>query len=96
MFGRNIVMKPMGKVPGGIQSRLQFNDLELSIIQHEGSYGGSSGLYEIGVFDSTGGVELPGVTEDGDTVKGFLTEKEVAGIITKMICITGTDPVEIV
>ena len=33
--------------------------------------------------------ELPGITEPGDSVKGFLTESAVEAIITKMYSITG-------
>ena len=35
-------------------------------------------------------VELPGITEEGDTVKGFLTEENVTGIMKKMISITAS------
>ena len=36
-------------------------------------------------------IELPGITDPGDTVKGWLTEDDVNSIIIKMITITGTD-----
>ena len=79
----------------GIQLALDYGEYELSIIQHEGSYGGNKGLFEIMVSDSTGGVELPGVTEPGDTVKGFLTLEDVSGICKKMTSITGNKPVKV-
>ena len=79
----------------GIQLVLNFKNYELSIVQHAGSYGGNKGLYEIMVSDSTGGVELPGVTEPGDTVKGFLTLEDVSGICKKMTSITGNEPVKV-
>ena len=96
MFNSGIVMKPMDNIPGGVQARLMFGpEFELSIVQHDGSYGGDRGLYEIGVFKNNDMVEMPGITAEGDTVKGFLTENEVSAIITKMMSITGADPVEV-
>jgi hypothetical protein len=79
----------------GIQLVLDFKKYELSIVQHDGSYGGTKGLFEIMVSDSTGGVELPGITEKGDTVKGFLTLEDVSAICKKMTAITGNDPVKV-
>ena len=79
----------------GIQLVLDFEKYNLSIVQHDGSYGGTKGLFEIMVSDSTGGVELPGITEPGDTVKGFLTLEEVGGICKKLTTITGNDPVKV-
>ena len=79
----------------GIQLVLDFKKYELSIVQHDGSYGGTKGLFEIMASDSTGGVELPGITEEGDTVKGFLTLEDVSAICKKMTAITGNDPVKV-
>ena len=77
-------------MPKGVQALLEFGEYELSIICNEASYGGKNGgvLYEIGVFKGNGMVELPGITEHGDTVKGFLTESDVEAIILKMQTIT--------
>ena len=48
------------------------------------------------VSDKSGhGIVLPGITEDGDTVKGFLTLEEVGGICKKMTAITGHEPVKV-
>lgn len=80
----------------GIQLVLDYKKYELSIIQHEGSYGGKQGLFEIMVSDTDGGVELPGITEPGDTIKGFLTLTEVSGICKKLTSITGNNPVKVV
>ena len=79
--------------PKGVQALVEFGEYELSIICNERSYGGQRGgtLYEIGVFKGNGMVELPGITEHGDTVKGFLTESDVDAILTKMYTITGTE-----
>jgi hypothetical protein len=80
----------------GIQLVLDFKKYELSIVQHDGSYGGTKGLFEIMVSDKSGhGVELPGITAEGDTVKGFLTLEEVGGICKKLSTITGNDPVKV-
>jgi hypothetical protein len=49
-------------------------------------------LFEIGVFKEDVLVEMPGITEPGDTVKGFLSETEVNGIIKKMTSVTGVEP----
>ena len=69
---------------------IPFGKYELSIVSHEFSYGGKDGLYEIAVYkaDTDDQVELPGITEEGDTVKGFLTEAGVMAIIKKMMTIT--------
>ena len=83
------------KVPKGVQAILQFDNYELSIINNESSYGNKQGLYEIAVYKDGEQIELPGVTNPGDTVKGWLTETEVDAIILKMIAVTGKDPVQI-
>ena len=80
-------------MPKGTQALLSFGgEYELSIIQNEASYGNAKGLYEIAVFKDNDQVELPGITKEGDTVKGYLTEDEVLGIIKKMHLITAADP----
>ena len=87
-------------LPNGVQAVLDFGKYHLSIVKSEFSYGGKQGLYEIGVFTACDGVandmtELPGVTNEGDTVKGHLTEAEVDAIISKMYFLTGTTPRQI-
>jgi hypothetical protein len=44
------------------------------------------------VFKDAKMIELPGITAQGDTVKGFLTESDVETIILKMQTIT--EPLE--
>jgi hypothetical protein len=83
------------EMPKGVQAVLDFGDYELSIIQNECSYGNKQGLYEIAVFKGNEQYELPGVTQPGDTVKGFLNEQEVDAIITKMYSITGNPPKQV-
>jgi hypothetical protein len=84
------------KSPNGVQVILSFGGkYDLSIVQNEFSYGNNQGLYEIAVFDDVNQVELPGITADGDTVKGWLTEKDVDNIIKKMYTITMETPVQI-
>lgn len=84
------------ETPKGVQAVLQFgDDYELSIVSNEYSYGGSKGLYEIMVIKNGEQTELPGVTEEGDAIKGFLSEEEVVSILKKMYLITGKKPVQI-
>ena len=87
-------LKPK-EVLDGTQVVLFFGDYELSIVSHSGSYGGHKGLYEIGVFNGNTMVNLPGITEEHDTVKGWLTEADVDAIIKKMYFITGVSPRQI-
>ena len=81
--------------PNPFQVKLNYGALTLSIVKHTGSYGGTNGLYEIGVWNKDGQmVEIDGITEEGDTIKGFLDKDEVDGIIIKMFTLTGKDPVQ--
>ena len=82
-------------VPKGVQAVLQFDNYELSIINNEASYGNKQGLYEIAVFKDGEQIELPGVTNPGDTVKGWLTNSDVDAIISKMYFLTGNQPKQI-
>jgi len=84
---------PTRNIYDGTQSTIQFGELELSVVQHSGSYGGKEGLYEIAVFGKSNSIELPGITEDGDTVRGYLTKDDVDCIISKMFLITKCEPV---
>ena len=79
----------------GRQIVLDFDKYHLSVI--DDGYGSADGLYEIGVFNACDGVardmtELPGITAEGDSVKGHLTEADVDAIIVKLYAITGTEP----
>ena len=80
---------------GGQQAVLSFGEYELSIISGDGAYANKNAPYEIAVFKGNGQVEMPGITEDGDTVKGFLTKDNVDVIIKKMYLLTGTSPRQI-
>ena len=40
-------------------------------------------------------VEMPGITEEGDSVKGWLSESDVSGIIKKMHLATGSEPKQV-
>ena len=82
-------------VPNGIQAVVNFGAYDLSIIKNDTSYGGKKGLYEIGVFKGKDMVEMPGITEEGDTVKGFLDESDISGIIKKMHLATGSEPKQV-
>lgn len=81
-------------IPKGIQALVKFGKYELSVVNNEMSYGGKDGgtLYEIAVYDDSNDmIEMPGITENGDTVKGFLCEDGVNVIMKKMTTITGDD-----
>ena len=82
-------------VPKGVQAVLDFGKYELSIINNEASYGNKQGLYEIAVFKDGEQKEMPGITNEGDTVKGWLTESDVDAIIVKLYTVTGTTPRQI-
>ena len=82
-------------MPNGKQAVLEFGSYELSIVKNDVSYGNKQGLYEIAVFHNGEQKEMPGITQEGDTVKGFLTEEDVSAIIKKMHLVSGADPVQI-
>jgi hypothetical protein len=84
------------KVPNGVQALIKFGPhYELSIVKSDFSYGGSQGLYEIAVYVDNQMTELPGITQPGDTVKGYLTEDNVNDIIHAMTQLTKRDPKQI-
>jgi len=84
------------ETPNGVQAVLKFGDAyELSIVQNEISYGNKKGLYEIGVFKNGVMTEMPGITNDNAAVRGYLTEADVDGIISKMFYATGAKPEQI-
>ena len=81
---------------GDKQCVLQFGDeYELSIITGKGAYGTENSPYEIAVIKHGNLVEMPGITNVDDTVKGYLTEADVGAIIKKMYLITGKSPVQV-
>ena len=55
----------------GTQSTIQFGEYALSVVRHSHSYGGNEGLYEIAVFEESDQIEMPGITEEGDTVNVY-------------------------
>ena len=67
----------------GIQAQMMFeNDFGVSVIRNKLSYGGKSGLYEVGILDS-----LKRLTYDtritSDTV-GWLTGKQVSRLMQRV------------
>lgn len=90
------MMKNTEDLLGTHQCVLSFGDeYELSIISGQGAYSTKSAPYEIGVFKNGDFVEMPGITDEGDTVKGYLTEADVGAIIKKMYLLTGKTPRQI-
>ena len=79
---------------GSHQCILAFgDDYELSIIT--GGYGTEKAPYEIAVIKHGDLVEMPGITDEDDTVKGYLTEADVGAIIKKMYFLTGKTPSQV-
>ena len=78
---------------GDYQCVLAFGDeYQLSIISGQGAYSTEAAPYEIAVIKHGDLVEMPGITNEDDTVKGYLTEADVGAIIKKMYLITGKSP----
>lgn len=66
------------------------NGYSLSVVRHSNSYGGQQGLFEIMLMRNDNPISLPPITEEGDTVKGFLTEEQVNSIIADTRDLPGT------
>lgn len=70
----------------GVQAVVNFeNGIEVSIVMHNGSYGGSKGLYEMLISDKDGnglGGILPGVQDDG--IIGYLDPAKVEELLTAL------------
>ena len=81
---------------GDYQCVLAFGDeYELSIISGQGAYSTEAAPYEIAVIKNGDLVEMPGITDEDDTVKGYLTEADVGAIIKKMYLLTGKTPSQV-
>ena len=71
------------------------NNFGASIIRGDYTYGGSKGLYEIGViiFDKSGeDFSLTYTTSITDDVLGYLTEEEVLNTLEKIFALKETRP----
>ena len=77
--------------PRGYKANFDFDKYILSIVQNEMSYGAAQGFYEISIFENDNQIELPGITDQGDPVKGWLTIEDVNSIIKKLTTITGVN-----
>jgi hypothetical protein len=66
------------------------NGYGLSVICHSSSYGGQDGLFEIMLMKNNTPIEMDSITNNGDTVKGYLTKEEVIDIIKTVREIPGT------
>jgi hypothetical protein len=77
--------------PKGLKVEYEFDQYVLSVVKNDISYGNQEGLYEIAVYKGKHQIELPGITTEGDTVKGWLTESDVNSIIKKLTTITGSE-----
>ena len=66
------------------------NGYSLSIVSHKSSYGGVRGLFEIMLLRNGTPCSFPPITEEGDTIKGFLTKEGVEDIIDTTKNLPGT------
>ena len=57
------------------------NGYGLSIVRHESSYGGTKGLFEIMLIRNGEPYSLPPITNEEDTVSGFLSQSAVEELI---------------
>jgi len=80
---------------GGYQAVLSFGEYELSVISGDGAYGSTNAPYEIGVFKNGDMIHMPGITDEDDSIKGWLTKSDIDAIISKMYFLTGTIPRQI-
>ena len=84
------------RVPAGKAATVSFGkEYKISIIQNDISYGGDKGLYEIAVLHNDVLAQLPGITNQNDTVAGYLTEDNVNNILIKMFTLTKITPLQI-
>lgn len=77
MMFRNHVPMVTKPLNGGVQHKFKFpNGRGASVVRHDYSYGGESGLWELAVLDESGSLDYgTPVTND---VLGYLTEIDVA------------------
>lgn len=64
-------------------------DYKLSIVDEQDV----KGKFELAVFFKDSMVEMPGITDPGDTVTRFKTPEDVQCIMKKLYCMTGELPV---
>lgn len=76
-FADKIVSVEKNIVLDGTQVLFKFtNGYEGSVVRHSGSYGGTEGLFELGVFNPDGGVDYDNPATRGD-VAGWLSPAKV-------------------
>jgi hypothetical protein len=73
---KDLEFKKLGDPHNGVQATINFdNGLGASVVSHQFSYGGKSGLYELAVLDKNG--DLTYDTPITNDVIGYLTPDEV-------------------
>ena len=88
--------KKMEIRPGSFQTLLTFGDkYELSIISGAGSYSSIAAPYEIAVWSKGKFIQVPGISEPDQDVRGHLTENDVDSIIRILFSLTKELPVQI-
>lgn len=61
------------------------NGYAVSVIRNSMSYGHEQGLFEIALFNPNGQMtSIEGITDDGDAVRGWLTQEDVLEIFEKV------------
>lgn len=81
------------RVRGGIWYQFYFDNLLVSVICHESSYGGHSGLFEIGIRNKNTNewiVDNPYISSSGHGVEGWKTWNEIQRILKRMLVDTMT------
>lgn len=79
------------KIKGGIWYLYYFDNLMVTVICHSSSYGGTAGLFEIGIRDKDTNewiVDNPYISKDGHGVEGFKTWNEIQRILKRIFADT--------
>ena len=66
------------------------NGYSLSIVRHNGSYGGKQGLFEIMLMKNGEPKSIPPITSKDDTVRGFMIYDDVMETIQSVKELTDT------
>ena len=79
------------KIKGGIWYLYYFDNLMVTVICHSSSYGGTAGLFEIGIRDKDTNewiVDNPYISKDGHGVEGWKTYNEIQRILKRIFADT--------
>lgn len=83
----HVASHTIGPLHGGVQLTVKFdNGWGASVVQHQYSYGGRDGLYELAVLDSDDNLSY--VTDITDDVIGSRTESEIRTLLLRIANLT--------